>query len=305
MSGRGRDICRLSTISVASCRPSLLVELGTHYGESYFGMCQAVQENEVSCMCYAIDTWRGDAQAGYYDESVFEEVSQYNTNNYASFSTLLRTTFDTALANFGDQTIDVLHIDGLHTYEAVKHDFESWWPKVRLGGIVLLHDIGARHADFGVWKLWEELARQLPHLEFSHSWGLGVLRKPGDSGSESEFERVVFSGSSAEQAFLRHYYSSQASLLESRAEAGASRSLSQVSFCVFPNLAGGYSPTTAATTVVKPGLWQHVVLELPQGSGPGRIRVDPAERPCVIEIAGVLLRRAADHAVLGNWTTAA
>ena len=82
---------------IAAVRPSLLVELGTHYGESYFAMCQAVQENAVSCKCYAIDTWKGDEHAGSYDESVFEEVNEYNEDNYAAFSKLLRTTFDAAL----------------------------------------------------------------------------------------------------------------------------------------------------------------------------------------------------------------
>ena len=46
------------------------------------------------------------------------------------------------------------------------------------------------------------------------------------------------------------------------------------------------------------------MLELTQGSGRGRIRVDPAERPCLIEIAGVLLRRAVDGAVVRDWSTA-
>ena len=287
---------------VAAIRPSILVELGTHYGESYFGMCQAAQENALSCKCYAVDTWIGDAHTGPYDESIFEEVNEYNDANYASFSKLLRTTFDEAHASFGDQTVDLLHIDGLHTYEGVRHDFEKWWPKVRPGGVVLLHDTAARHADFGVWKLWEELARQLPHFEFTHSWGLGVLRKPGGSENGSEFLRTLFSGSSPEQEFLRHYYSSQALVLE-RHVAPATLRLAQPRFRVFPNLAGGYSEATAVMTPLQVGEWQHVVLELPQGSGRGRIRVDPGERPCLIELAGVLLRRAVDGSVLREWTT--
>jgi hypothetical protein len=33
----------------------------------------------------------------------------------------------------------------------------------------------ARHADFAVWRLWEELCRKFAHFEFFHSWGLGVF----------------------------------------------------------------------------------------------------------------------------------
>ena len=119
-------------------------------------MCEAVDET-ASRKCYAVDTWRGDPQAGNYDEAVFADVSKYNEETYGAFSKLLRMTFDDAREQFDDETVDLLHIDGLHTYDAVLHDFENWLPTVRPGGIVLMHDTFARHADFQVWRLWEDL----------------------------------------------------------------------------------------------------------------------------------------------------
>jgi len=198
---------------IASLRPSLVVELGTRYGESYFAMCQAVEENGLSCKCYAVDSWRDDLHA---DDAVFTEVDAYNQRHYRSFSTLLRTTFDEAKENFGDGTVDLLHIDGPHTYDAVRHDFENWFPKVRPGGVVLLHDTAARHADFQVWRLWEELALEYPHLEFHHSRGLGVLQKPGGAGGSGRSVHAVLSASPSDQDFVRHYYAMQAHLLERR-----------------------------------------------------------------------------------------
>src|SRR5882762_8602140 len=108
---------------IGGIKPSLVVELGTHYGESYFGFCQAIREQGLICRAYAVDTWVGDSHTGRYGPDVFREVSAYNEDRYRSFSTLLRTSFDEAVEGFSDGTIDLLHLDGCHTYEAIQHDF--------------------------------------------------------------------------------------------------------------------------------------------------------------------------------------
>jgi len=162
---------------VQEVKPKIFVELGTHTGNSYFAFCQAVVEAGISTKCYAVDTWQGDEQAGQYNEDVFNKVNTYNQEHYAEFSRLLRMTFDDAVAYFTDESIELLHVDGFHTYEAVGHDFETWLPKLAPGAVVMFHDTNVRERNFGVWKLWEELQARFPNnLEFVHSHGLGVLQ---------------------------------------------------------------------------------------------------------------------------------
>ena len=205
---------------VEALRPDLLVELGTHKGDSYCAFAQAIDRLRLGTACYAIDTWRGDKHSGFYGEEVFEELRQYHEPRYGRFSRLIRSTFDDALHHFADGSIDLLHIDGLHTYEALRHDFESWRPKLSSRAVVLFHDINVRELDFGVWRFWNQVVTDYPSFTFRHSHGLGLLAVGADV-AEPVKRLTRYDDSKAEQ--VRIFFSRLGGALVAYAEAPAKR----------------------------------------------------------------------------------
>jgi glycosyltransferase involved in cell wall biosynthesis len=188
---------------VESFKPEIIVELGTFKGDSYCSFCQALQELHLTARCFAVDTWIGDEQGGYFGNEVFQELCAYHDPLYGSFSKLIQSSFDDALPLLENGTIDILHIDGYHTYEAVKKDFESWLPKMSRRGIILLHDVIVRDRNFGVWRLWNEVKQSYPHFEFPHGHGLGVV---GVGPEQPDSMLELFHASVEETDKIRNYF---------------------------------------------------------------------------------------------------
>ena len=66
---------------------------------------------------------------------------------------------------FDEIDIDFLFIDGDHSYEGVKKDFEMYSPFVRKGGLIVFHDTNdsQKHRDRNVYvsKFWSELMQNM------------------------------------------------------------------------------------------------------------------------------------------------
>lgn len=146
--------------------PKLTVELGVDYGFSLIELARFNQGRTVG-----VDHFGGDAQAGYRD---IRDEAWANIKESGFSITLFEIPFDEALDLYKPSSIDILHIDGAHDYESVKHDFDSWLPKVRSGGIILMHDTQSFPNDVG--RFFHSIT--FPKFEILHSHGLGVVTKP-------------------------------------------------------------------------------------------------------------------------------
>jgi hypothetical protein len=282
---------------VAVMKPALLVELGVDRGESYFAFCQATAENKTGTRCFGIDTWRGDQHAGGYDETTFAQVSGHNWDNYESFSTLLRSNFDEALTQFEGESIDVLHLDGLHTEAAVRHDVESWLPKLRPGGILLLHDVRVRSKDFGVWKIWAELQQQGRSWTFEDGPGLGVWQKPPVRPLPGFLEELLAPPNESKSALARYYTERAQAMQEKIAQHWRDGSIRNTPFAqqtiiqIFHSTDGSHREENSVYARVGHEGWKEIRIELPPDAGAAPLRVDFVSALTTIEIASIRLTK--------------
>ncbi len=277
---------------IRELQPRSFVELGVYNGESYFTFCQSVEENGLSTLCYGIDTWRGDIHMGSYGPELGREVETYNVR-YSGFSKLLKMTFNEALAQFPDASIDLLHIDGSHRYEDVKEDFEKWLPKLSDRGVVLLHDVMVRDGDFGVWRLWQEIARRKASFVFDFGHGLGIWKKEAVSKNDSPFIRKLFLASEKERREIMNHYALAAAAIDLSDKAQKRVAVNGSSILqLFAPRCRTYGENHSNACEFPTGRWCCVRVDLPWqlGDGSGGLRFDPGNQAGIIDIAGILIR---------------
>jgi len=165
---------------VRRIRPRTVLEIGTSMGGTLYLWTRLSQPD---ALIISVDLPGGKFGGGY---------SSLRTPIYRSFARhrqslhLLRAdshspaTFETLRSLLAGAPLDFLFIDGDHTYEGVRKDWEMYSPLVR-NGIIAFHDIAAIYHDTQVKQLWDEVKTAYPHQEYAvhpHGhYGIGVLFK--------------------------------------------------------------------------------------------------------------------------------
>lgn len=85
------------------------------------------------------------------------------------------TAVNSVIQTLQDEKLDFVFIDGDHTYEGVKADFNLYSPFVKKGGMIAFHDVatGSTEKVGGVPKFWGELKQSYRHLEIIENQGQG------------------------------------------------------------------------------------------------------------------------------------
>jgi len=116
---------------------SVIAEVGSYLGASACFLASG-GSGRISKL-YCIDTWENDAMSEG-KKSTFDTFTQ-NTSEFIDVIIPLRgRALD--MVKFMNESIDLLLIDGDHSYEGVTSDLRAYLPKVKAGGILFLHDWG-------------------------------------------------------------------------------------------------------------------------------------------------------------------
>lgn len=131
---------RYQLFKLAKSRNNIL-EIGSYVGASAACFGAAKVENEVSKI-FCIDTWQNDAMTEGKKDTYKE--FQKNTAAFSRWIVPVRGFSTDVVDTVREQapTLDLLFIDGDHSYEGAKADWESYKAFLKSGSVVVFHDCG-------------------------------------------------------------------------------------------------------------------------------------------------------------------
>lgn len=163
--------------------PKVVVEIGTANGGTLFCFSKLAAED---ALIISIDLPEGQFGGGY-PESRIPIYNAFKKRNQSLYLLRLDSHLETTLEKLKEilrgREVDFLFIDGDHTYEGVKKDFEMYSSLVKKGGVVAFHDIapnGDERYTGGVKFFWKEAKLKLPHKEIifnkdQEGFGIGII----------------------------------------------------------------------------------------------------------------------------------
>lgn len=162
-------------------RPRAFLEIGTRNGGTFFILCRLADPHAI---VISLDLPGGRFGGGY---TVFQIPVMRRMRRSRQQLGLFRAdshrveTRTRVMHTLNGVQLDLLFIDGDHTYEGVKRDFEMYSPLVKPGGIVAFHDIvEISAAGVEVARFWNEIKTDYRNREIienrQQGWGgIGIL----------------------------------------------------------------------------------------------------------------------------------
>jgi predicted O-methyltransferase YrrM len=142
--------------SAARRRGGTIVEIGSYLGASASFLAAGLRQSHHAGRVYCVDTWQNDAMSEGRRDTWAE--FQRNVADFLDVIVPIRADSVEAAASF-ETAVDLLFVDGDHSYEGCRRDVAAWLPKLRADGWIFMHDAGWAE---GVLRVIEELV--VPHM---------------------------------------------------------------------------------------------------------------------------------------------
>lgn len=168
--------------AVSKLQPKIVLEIGTAGGGTLLYWTEAA---DAKAKIISLDLPFGRFGAGYlptkakFIASFARDRQSLHLIAGSSHETQTKKQVETILRG---EKIDFMFIDGDHTYEGIKADFNLYAPLVRAGGLIALHDIVYHRFDqeAQVYRFWQEIKNHYQNEEFIEApeqdgYGIGLI----------------------------------------------------------------------------------------------------------------------------------
>ena len=163
-------------------KPKITLEIGTANGGILFLFSQ-VATNDATIL--SIDLPGGKFGGGYpkWKIPLYKSFARKNQKiHLIRADSHSQETLEKVKNILNGKKIDFLFIDGDHSYEGVREDYQMYSKLVKRGGIIAFHDILPHPPETGcdVNRFWLEVREPMRHIEIVKNWsqgwaGIGML----------------------------------------------------------------------------------------------------------------------------------
>lgn len=167
---------------VQNLKPQAICEIGTCEGGTLWLFCKVASDNAT---IISVDLPEGKFGGGYAEHKIpfYQSFAKNGQQLHLIREDSHKAeTLEKVKDALGRKKLDLLFIDGDHTYEGVKKDFEMYSPLVREGGLIAFHDVVEHTFDptCRVSDFWNEIKLDYKTRTFVGNWkqgecGIGVI----------------------------------------------------------------------------------------------------------------------------------
>jgi predicted O-methyltransferase YrrM len=169
-------------------KPARILEIGSLFG----GTLWAWMQDAPGATIVSVDI--GVQSFDYRHEEVEAARHFWPTWERATGCTLVQMRSDSTVIDTIDAVraygpFDFIFIDGGHWFQVAMADFQNYWPMLRPGGLLAMHDIAYpdnNPDNYGVAAVWRQVRENGEWREIIRPnnpegiWGIGVVVKGGE-----------------------------------------------------------------------------------------------------------------------------